>query len=215
MKLHLGCGEIYLKGYINIDYPASKHTAQTKSVADEYHDITKLRYPKNSIEEVRLHHVFEHFSRPTALALLASWWSWLKPGGLLRIEVPNFDPMARTVLSPFSSPKARGKALRHIFGSQEAPWAVHFEGWSGNRLTKVLKELGFKVERVNKISWNGLHNVEILARKVDSALTQVDFEEYINKILSLYLVDESETEKRMLGIWLKAYRDQMKKSWAQ
>ncbi len=215
MKLHLGCGEIYLEGYVNIDYPPSEHTVQTKSVVDEYHDITELRYPKESVEEIRLHHVFEHFSRPVYPALLASWWSWLKPGGLLRIEVPDFDRMARTVLSPLTSPKSKGKALRHIFGAQEASWAVHFEGWSGKRLAKVLKEFGFRVEKINRISWNGLYNIEVFARKDPHPLTQQDFEEKAKEALSLYLVDDSETERRMLETWLKAYREQIKKSFAR
>uniref|UniRef100_A0A832E1X5 Class I SAM-dependent methyltransferase n=1 Tax=candidate division WWE3 bacterium TaxID=2053526 RepID=A0A832E1X5_UNCKA len=215
MKLHLGCGEIYLEGYVNIDYPSSKHTVQTKSVADEHHDITKLRYPEGSIEEVRLHHVFEHFSRSVALALLASWWSWLKPGGLLRVEVPDFDRMARVVLNPFVSSKSKGKALRHIFGAQEAPWAVHFEGWSARRLARVCTEFGFRIEKINRISWNGLHNIEIFARKVDDSLTLSDFEERAKNTLSLYLVNESETEKRMLEVWLRVYRAQVGRSFAK
>ena len=86
MKLHLGCGERYLEGYINIDYPPEQHTVQQNTKVDHYADITKLNYPENSIDEVRLHHVFEHFDRATALALLCNWHTWLKPGGKLLIE---------------------------------------------------------------------------------------------------------------------------------
>ncbi|MBE3140734.1 MAG: hypothetical protein IMZ53_09145 [Thermoplasmata archaeon] len=62
-RLHLGCGEVYLGDYLNIDYPLASHTLQTKLAADEYHNILELRYPANSIEEIRPHHVFEHFAR--------------------------------------------------------------------------------------------------------------------------------------------------------
>jgi predicted SAM-dependent methyltransferase len=65
-KLHLGCGQRHLEGYINIDFPASEHSVQDKSVADIQADITQLSYPASSIDEVRLHHVFEHFPRPVA-----------------------------------------------------------------------------------------------------------------------------------------------------
>ena len=61
MKLHLGCGQQYFEGYRNIDFPLTQHTVQTKSVADEHADLTSLRYPAGSIDEIRLHHVFEHF----------------------------------------------------------------------------------------------------------------------------------------------------------
>ncbi|MBU1349519.1 MAG: hypothetical protein ABII99_02395 [Patescibacteria group bacterium] len=90
MKLHLGCGENYLEGYVNIDFPPEFHTIQNKSVADKYANIFELKYKKDSIEEIRLHHVFEHFERAVALALIAGWRSWLKKNGVLRIEVPDF-----------------------------------------------------------------------------------------------------------------------------
>jgi predicted SAM-dependent methyltransferase len=91
MKLHLGCGQKYMEGYINIDYPSSEHTIQQTSVADEFHNLYELKYSAQSIEEIRLHHVFEHFERMSACAFMAAWNSWLKLGGILRIEVPDFE----------------------------------------------------------------------------------------------------------------------------
>jgi hypothetical protein len=76
MKLHLGCGQVYLKGYVNIDYPSSEHTVQHKSVADRLTDISQLTFPTSSVEEVRLHHVFEHFRRPQISARVACWNGW-------------------------------------------------------------------------------------------------------------------------------------------
>lgn len=102
-KLHLGCGRRYLEGYINIDYPLGEQTVQTDLVADKYEDITRLSYPTDSIDEIRLHHVFEHFTRTDALALLCRWREWLKPGGLLRIETPDARAGCKLIASPFTS----------------------------------------------------------------------------------------------------------------
>ncbi|EKD88023.1 MAG: ubiquinone/menaquinone biosynthesis methylase-like protein, partial [uncultured bacterium] len=176
MKLHLGCGEVHLTDYINIDYPVDQHTVQTKPAADEFHDILELSYPHDSIDEIRLHHVFEHFSRPVALGLLAGWWCWLRPEGILHIEVPDFDRTVLTVLNPFSKQELRGVALRHIFGSQEASWAVHMEGWSPKRLSHLIRSMGYKVNQVNKNSYKGTHNFEIIAVKTSVSFQRDDFE---------------------------------------
>src|SRR6185369_2221030 len=114
MKLHLGCGQRYLDGYINIDFPSSSHSIQETSVADLHADILSLHYPEKSVEEIRSHHVFEHFPRPIACALLAGWYLWLKEGGLLRIEVPDFRRTAQRLLNPFLSFKKRAVAERHL-----------------------------------------------------------------------------------------------------
>jgi hypothetical protein len=213
LKLHLGCGERYLEGYRNIDYPPSEHTVQTRTRVDEYADIRELAYPRASIEEVRLHHVFEHFTRPVALALLTAWNAWLEPGGTLRIEVPDFDRTARRVLSPLTSEKQRGVALRHIFGSQEAAWALHLEGWSGKRLEKTAEAFGFGVLERRKNRFMGTYNVDLSFKRMVE-LTAADARSAARERLLNYLVDDnSPSELRILDVWMAAYDEQVKKSW--
>jgi predicted SAM-dependent methyltransferase len=214
MKLHLGCGQVHLDGYLNIDFPPANHTVQTISGADEFHNILELSYPSDSIDEVRLHHVFEHFSRPVACALTASWWSWLKPNGVLHVEVPDFDRSAWAVISPCSSEKARYVALRHIFGSQEAAWALHQEGWSPKRLQRFLTLMGFTISSVSKNSYQGTYNFEITAVKNDAKFTENIFEEKAQNYLEEYCVNNSSTEQKMLQIWMELYRNQIEKTWA-
>lgn len=215
MKLHLGCGENYLKGYINVDFPSTKHSVQQRRVADVCKDILKLRYSAESIEEVRLHHVFEHFSRSVVFGLLASWWSWLIPGGTLRIEVPDFDKTALRVINPFTNTKQKYVALRHIFGSQEASWAQHSEGWSVERLKTVLKNFGFQPKKVLKNSWKGTYNVEIIATKTNKDMKKKEFEHIAQSILTNYLLDNSSSEMRLLQVWMKNYNEQVSKTWAK
>ena len=168
-KLHLGCGQVYFEGYTNIDYPLDgNHSVQQVSVADKHINLLDLKYEANSVDEIRLHHVFEHFSRPNALALIASWNSWLKMGGLLRIETPNYSRMAIISINPFLSKKKKGIALRHIFGSQEAHWANHFEGYSRKIYKQMLPFFGFEIVKFETNNWHGTHNIEVHARKVKS-----------------------------------------------
>src|SRR3990170_201886 len=171
IRLHLGCGAVYLDGYVNIDYPLDHHSVLTHAVADVFADILELSFPPSSVDEIRLHHVFEHFPRAESIALVASWRSWLKPGGLLRIEVPDFVRTAWAVFNPLNSQKTKSVAFRHIFGSQEAPWATHEEGWSAGRLRKLLMTFGYEIVWVRGNSWKGTHNVDVLARKLREEMT--------------------------------------------
>lgn len=214
MKLHLGCGENYLSGYCNIDFPPSEHTVQTNAQVDRYADILTLQYPICSVDEIRLHHVFEHFSRPVACALVASWWSWLKPDAILRIEVPDFDRTAWAVISPLSTDKARYVALRHIFGSQEAEWALHQEGWSQKRLQQLLTSMEFEVLTVSTNSYQGTYNFEINASKKNVVFSKKLFEEQAQSFLAKYCVNNTSTEQKMLQTWMGLYRSQIGKTWA-
>jgi hypothetical protein len=209
LKLHLGCGERYLRGYRNIDFPPSEHTVQIDIKVDEYADIRELVYPRASVKEVRLHHVFEHFPRAGALALLTAWNAWLEPGGTLRIEVPDFDRTAKRVLSSRTSEKMRGVALRHIFGSQEAPWALHLEGWSGKRLERTANAFGFDASRRRKNRYKGTFNVDYSFRRTRE-LTAGEARSAAAELLSNYLVGNETT---MLDVWMAVYDEQVKKCW--
>lgn len=207
MKLHLGCGQRYLKGYVNIDYPPSEHTVMETLVADRYENILELYFEAGSIDEVRLHHVFEHFSRPQACALLSNWHVWLKEGGILDIEVPDFERTGRAALSRLKSSKARFVALRHLFGSHEAHWAVHYEGYSFRILTQLLKNFGFAIKEKKRNAWRGTYNIEVIAAKRGKTLTPVELEARARNWMTNFMVDDSSSEKLLLETWMNKYRE--------
>ena len=215
MKLHLGCGQVYLEGYINIDYPLDKHTVQEKTVADEFHDLTKLRYKAKTVDEVRLHHVFEHFPRNVAVALVASWHTWLKKGGKIHIEVPDFNESAKLVLDPKASDRDQKVALRHIFGSNEAGWATHYEGWSKERLTEVMELFGFKGIKIEQTEYLATRNVIITAKKGLREIDAKKARELARKYLRNFTLNESEFETHLLEIWLKEFDQQYKQTAAK
>ncbi|HSH65444.1 MAG TPA: hypothetical protein VLB84_06510 [Bacteroidia bacterium] len=209
MKLHLGCGQRYFEGYTNIDYPLSEHSVQQTTIADEYANLLELRYQPGTIDEVRLHHVFEHFSRATALALLYSWNTWLKKNATLRIEVPDFEKTGKVALSRFSSKKAKAVAMRHIFGSQEAHWAVHFEGYTPSSLRAVIELYGFRVLEIKKNSHMGTYNIDVIATKVKD-LSFTEAKTITRNYLNGYLVADVESERLMLDIWMNDFEKQVK-----
>jgi len=213
MKLHLGCGQIYLKGYVNIDYPPTFQSVQSNIKADLYQDITKLNYKKGSIDKIRLHHVFEHFMRPNALTQLCKWRDWLKVNGLLRIETPDVASCFRIMSSPLFSYSDKQQVLRHLYGSHEAPWAAHYDGWYKNKFDFTLKELGFNKLEFKKNSHGLLKNIEVSAYKTDETFNFKKYKEKITKLLAFSTVKVNTKDKdipegseaKMLKVWVKKW----------
>lgn len=199
IKLHLGCGENHFNGYINIDYPQSEHTVQQKSGADIFADIVAIKLSANSIDEIRSHHVFEHFDRQSALALLCNWHHGLKIGGLLIIETPDFEGSAQLVLQNNElSYKDKQAILRHIFGSHEARWAIHCDGWYEQKFRHVLTALGFEDIIVEHSRYLNLVNITVRARKAHHWDKQKLFYA-AQEILRESLVADCETQ--MFQVW--------------
>lgn len=213
-KLHLGCGRKYLDGYVNIDFPASEHTVQKDLTADIHADIHGLVYPIDSIDEIRLHHVFEHFSRPTALALLCRWRDWLKPGGEIKLETPDASACFKQMLSPFTSFAAKQQVMRHLFGSHEAEWAFHADGWYEEKFRITLAKLGYSNIQVFKTKWEMLRNIEVTATKTDVKLCYAEYEKAVEELLTMSAVTLKqervrivpESEISMVKVWMDAWK---------
>jgi len=207
LRLHLGCGKWHFDGYINIDYPPQQHNVVTKLGADLYADIKKLNFPAQSVDEIRLHHVFEHFDRPTALALLIEWHEWLKTGGTLRIETPDLIGSAKTLLSDASLKTKMGVA-RHLAGDQADKWAYHTEHWFAERFENTLAKLGFGPVRTQTSSWPHepyLSNVQVVAvKKVNLKRDQLLAE--CDKLLLDSLVADATNEMAKHKIWMRRLR---------
>ena len=92
MKYHLGCGTRYFDGYVNVDNPPSEHSIANVK-ADIYGDLITVKL--DPCEEIRSHHVFEHFSYSESLALLVKWTRALKIDGVLIIDIPDIEVLSQ------------------------------------------------------------------------------------------------------------------------
>lgn len=64
-------------------------TLVDRSVGKEAYPLTD--YADNSVDEVYASHILEHFGHQQTQAIINEWVRVLKPGGRIRIAVPNFE----------------------------------------------------------------------------------------------------------------------------
>jgi predicted SAM-dependent methyltransferase len=86
VKLNLGSGPCPIDGYDNVDIKDGR-----------------LAYPLDcedeSVDEIRASHVLEHFSHTITGKVVKHWVDKLKPGGCLKIAVPDFEIIAKRYLA--------------------------------------------------------------------------------------------------------------------
>jgi len=205
LRLHLGCGEQHFDGYVNIDYPPSEHTVMQVK-ADAYANIIELDFVPESVDEIRLHHVFEHFSRVTALAMLIKWHKWLKVGGKLHLETPDLMGSAKMLISNNASRKTKMSAVRHLAGDQASSWAYHIDHWFSERFEHTLNKLGFDPVKTRSRSWTKepyLSNVEAIAIKARNVPIE---EQLCNADELLWESTVAPAEKPTYEVWTKQLR---------
>jgi SAM-dependent methyltransferase len=88
-KLHLGCGNRHIPGFVHVDVSSFPHI-------DHVQDIRDLsNFPDASMELVYACQVLSYFDRHEVGAVLKEWSRVLAPGGILRLSVPDFAVLSR------------------------------------------------------------------------------------------------------------------------
>ena len=168
-----------------------------------YANITELQFPANSVDEVRSHHVFEHFTRQETLAMLCAWQSWLKMVGILMIETPDFDASIKQLTNSEYDYNTKQAILRHVFGSHEARWAIHCDGWYKEKYEHVLTQLGYKILGIYFGNYLMTRNILVVAQKTSHISTN-DLAIRAKNILRESLTSPCE-ENSMQPIWIKDF----------
>ena len=133
-RVHIGCGPINLEGWINIDARNNSHIHINTDVMD------LKDFSDDSIGEIYMCHVLEHFSFEEVSSILDVFYRKLKPGGLLRISVPDFRLMAQSYLVQ----KVGLHSLKYaLMGGQDYQYNFHKSVYDLETLVQVLNDAGF------------------------------------------------------------------------
>jgi predicted O-linked N-acetylglucosamine transferase (SPINDLY family)/predicted SAM-dependent methyltransferase len=127
--------------------------AQAGPGVDYVGDCADLgRFADGSVEEIYASHVLEHLGYQSELPrALKEFHRVLRPGGIARISVPDFERLVRLFLDPASTLDERYVCMRMVFGGQVDEFDYHRVGLSEEFLTQYLLHAGFsRVERVER-----------------------------------------------------------------
>tara|TARA_B100001027_G_C16225639_1_gene312009 strand:+ start:343 stop:990 length:648 start_codon:yes stop_codon:yes gene_type:complete len=134
LKIHLGPGNVNLQGWINIDGLRMPHIHNIDK------DFDLKEFNDNSISEIYLSHVLEHFSFQDSKSFLQKLKSKLKSNGTLRISVPDIDK----ILNAYNSTNNLKLLKNAIMGGQNTDLDFHKSIYNKIELENLLKEVGFK-----------------------------------------------------------------------
>lgn len=143
IKLHLGCGNNHLNGFINIDCRKLKEV-------DIVSDLEELKQFKDgSADVIYSSHTLEHFSHRKTKKVLREWRRVLKKDGNLFLAVPDFKKFViRFVLT-----RKIESIIDPLFGGQGYETNYHYSTFTYRYLKQLLKEVGFVSVKKSKFKF--------------------------------------------------------------
>lgn len=110
MKLHLGCGRRFLRGFKHIDIDPYPHI-------DIVSPLNEIPLPDSSAEIIYSAHALEYYDAAEARKVLAEWYRLLAPSGLVYVSVPDFDRLVEIY-------NTNNRSLDKILGPLFGRWSI-------------------------------------------------------------------------------------------
>lgn len=149
--LNLGCGTKTHPAFVNVDARADRHIHYVRPIDD----LTP--FASNSVDLVYASHCLEHFGHHHTARILAEWFRVLKPGGILRLGVPDFDQLLAAYRR---SNDDMASILYYLMGYQSYPLNCHYTMFTRRSLTGNLLRAGFREVRTWEKGTDELTSIE-------------------------------------------------------
>jgi predicted SAM-dependent methyltransferase len=137
LKVNIGCGTSGIEGWVNIDnspsillsrLPLGRRIFRTPDWPRDVRraDVRKrLPFPDSSVSCIYSSHTFEHFTYEESLAVARECFRVLRPGGILRIVVPDLGIMVRDYLADTADPMASHRFVSRLLLTASVRDIVH------------------------------------------------------------------------------------------
>jgi len=189
-----------MEGWVNVDAPKDE-LCYDDLKADVHARIEDLDYPDNSVDEILMTAVFEHFPRHVAIMQLRKFYKWLKPdGGKLTILVPDFWGTVK-MLKKSKSSMEQQFWFRHLYGPQDTvPFGTHYDAFDVEKLKWMFSIVGFNKYQYEKIKrWPSIRFTGIKDSQIKS---DTDAERDIIDYMANY--EAADEDGRLFRAWMDA-----------
>jgi SAM-dependent methyltransferase len=132
VRLNIGAGDVPIDGFTSVD---------RKNGQEAY----PLGYADDSVDEIRASHILEHFGHSEVALVLQDWIRALKPGGRIRLSVPDFAVIAERYHRRLAPSK---EIFGYVFGGQVDEDDFHRSGYNETSLRSLMQWAG--LERIDR-----------------------------------------------------------------
>lgn len=136
--IHLGCGDVNSPEFINVDARSAPHIHYVRDVCD------LSVFPDNYADLVYACHVLEHIRHNNLRKTLWEWRRILRPGGILRLSVPDFDALIDIYRACDNNIDGIAAPL---MGGQDFAENIHYSVFNLKYISRFLTEAGFRSVR--------------------------------------------------------------------
>lgn len=166
--LHLGAGTRKLPGYTSVDI---RPEVEPDIVADIE---TMEGFENASAEVIYAAHVLEHIPRLHTITVLEEWRRVLKPGGTLRLSVPDFMVLAELYLYDDVS---MWRITGPLHGRQDYEANTHYVSFDYEYLAWMLGTAGYHdIRRWEPIAVHPIGYDDISLARIDERLISLNVE---------------------------------------
>ncbi len=144
MKLNIGCGNNYLKEYINID-------SNKDSLADKIMPAQALDIKSQAADEIKALHLIEHLGFFKSKYFLSEAYRVLKPNGVLTLETPHIEKSFENFLKGNRS--ERESVLGWIYGS-ESEGMRHVYCFPIELIKEMAADAGFEIIKTEEFNYH-------------------------------------------------------------
>ena len=194
LKLNIGCGISGIEGWVNIDnsptillsrLPLGQQIFHTPRWPRDVHraDVRKgIPFPESSVSCIYSSHVFPGFTYGESQAVARECFRVLKPGGVLRIVVPDLGILVRDYLADTADPMASHRFISRLLLTSSVrdivhPGAHNKQMFDARSLVHMLRGAGFRAPEVSTFGCSQIADIaeiELESRRFESLYVEAE-----------------------------------------